>query len=260
MPINIIDVDEFTDPITAPAGADPANAASVVDPIQKLANRTRHLLNRALSGYALSRVVVYEASGIWTKPDGVRAVRVIVVGGGGGGGGGPVSPAVSAGGGGGGGATAIKWIDAPLASETVIVGAGGAGGVNYVNGANGGASSFGAHVSAGGGGGGPRGEDGELIVSGGNGGTGATGDINIRGSDGGPGLVLGSDVRQQVGGYGGASYLAGAALHMPISNAGNDGKKYGGGGAGGRRYIGQGAPPAWGGNGADGVVIVEEYI
>lgn len=53
MPINIIDVDEFTDPITAPAGADPANAASVVDPIQKLANRTRYLKNEhdRVAGY-----------------------------------------------------------------------------------------------------------------------------------------------------------------------------------------------------------------
>lgn len=46
MPIDITDVDIFTDPITAPAGADAANAASIVDPVQKLSNRTRHLYNR----------------------------------------------------------------------------------------------------------------------------------------------------------------------------------------------------------------------
>lgn len=45
MPINITDVDTFTDPITAPAGADPASAASIVDVVQKLANRTRWLKN-----------------------------------------------------------------------------------------------------------------------------------------------------------------------------------------------------------------------
>lgn len=43
MPVNIVDVDAFTSPVTAPAGADVANAASVVDPVQKLANRTRNL-------------------------------------------------------------------------------------------------------------------------------------------------------------------------------------------------------------------------
>ena len=62
MPINIIDVDEFTDPITAPAGADPANAASVVDPIQKLANRTRHIKNR------LDLLDVQVDNGEWIYP------------------------------------------------------------------------------------------------------------------------------------------------------------------------------------------------
>jgi hypothetical protein len=46
MPVNIIDVSTFTDPVTAPAGGDVRNAASVVDPVQKLANRTRWLKNR----------------------------------------------------------------------------------------------------------------------------------------------------------------------------------------------------------------------
>lgn len=50
MPVNITDVPIFTDPITAPAGADVADAASVVSPIQKLANRTRYLFNR-IDGY-----------------------------------------------------------------------------------------------------------------------------------------------------------------------------------------------------------------
>lgn len=45
MPVNITDVDAFTDPITSPAGADPANAASVLQIAQKLANRTRYLYN-----------------------------------------------------------------------------------------------------------------------------------------------------------------------------------------------------------------------
>jgi hypothetical protein len=50
MPVDITDVSIFTDPITAPAGADTADAASVVAPVQKLSNRTRYLLNR-IDGY-----------------------------------------------------------------------------------------------------------------------------------------------------------------------------------------------------------------
>jgi hypothetical protein len=45
MPTTITDVNAFTDPITAPAGSDARVAASVVDPVQKLANRTRWLAN-----------------------------------------------------------------------------------------------------------------------------------------------------------------------------------------------------------------------
>lgn len=67
MPVNITDVDEFTDPITAPAGADAANAASVVAPVQKLANRTRHTKNRvdvlASRFHTSGAVVVRDADG-----------------------------------------------------------------------------------------------------------------------------------------------------------------------------------------------------
>lgn len=69
MPVNITDVDAFTDPITAPAGADAANAASVVDVAQKLANRTRYLAN-----------LIGEASGSaeWAYPS--PRARTILVG------------------------------------------------------------------------------------------------------------------------------------------------------------------------------------
>lgn len=44
MPINITDVDAFTDPATRPAGSDVRNSASVQGPFQALANRTRWLV------------------------------------------------------------------------------------------------------------------------------------------------------------------------------------------------------------------------
>lgn len=46
MATNITDVDEFTDPVTAPADGDAANAATFLAGLQKLSNRTRFLLNK----------------------------------------------------------------------------------------------------------------------------------------------------------------------------------------------------------------------
>ena len=46
MPSNLTDVDEFTDPATAPADGDAGNAATFAPPHQKAANRTRNLVNR----------------------------------------------------------------------------------------------------------------------------------------------------------------------------------------------------------------------
>lgn len=51
MPQDITDVDEFTDPVQAPADGDALNAASIVPTaIQRLANRTRNLANRTGGG------------------------------------------------------------------------------------------------------------------------------------------------------------------------------------------------------------------
>lgn len=46
MTVNITDVDAFTDPVVAPDDTDPATGASVQQPVQALANRTRNLKNR----------------------------------------------------------------------------------------------------------------------------------------------------------------------------------------------------------------------
>jgi hypothetical protein len=46
MPVNITDVDTFTDPIVAPADSDPADRTYVLTIAQGLANRTRSLVNR----------------------------------------------------------------------------------------------------------------------------------------------------------------------------------------------------------------------
>lgn len=46
MPTNLTDSAAFTSPVVAPVDADPADAASVVTPLQALANRTRYLVER----------------------------------------------------------------------------------------------------------------------------------------------------------------------------------------------------------------------
>lgn len=57
MPVNITDVDTFTDPVVAPAGSDPADRTYVVTVAQGLANRTRHLKNRLDGGDTVDVIV-----------------------------------------------------------------------------------------------------------------------------------------------------------------------------------------------------------
>jgi len=108
--------------------------------------------------------LVYTGAAIYTKPVGLKRIRVTVVGGGGGKG--TYGPFSSNGGGGGG--TSIKTIEAAAlgATESIQVGSGGTAGNS------GGTSSFGAHCSATGG----------SSTSGQ--GNGYNGDINIMGISG----------------------------------------------------------------------------
>jgi len=70
MPQNIVDVDTFTDPVSAPADGDALNAASInTTAVQALANRTRNLANR--TGGA-------SGTGEWTYEDAPRTREVII--------------------------------------------------------------------------------------------------------------------------------------------------------------------------------------
>lgn len=62
MPTDITDVDAFTAPVVAPASGDARTAASVVQGLQPLANRTRAAIN-ALIGHMLWSGGAYTASG-----------------------------------------------------------------------------------------------------------------------------------------------------------------------------------------------------
>jgi len=172
-------------------------------------------------------MVAFTAPGTWTKPAGLKAVKVTVVGAGAIGG----SAGPSYGSGGGAGGAAIRWISASDIPGPVAV----------TRGAQpGGTSSFGAFASATGGSAGASG------TIGGAGGIGSGGTINIGGGDG--GAAMAPAISAQVGG----SSIFGAGGSGGLQGtAGRPGKNYGGGGGGGT--------PGGRGNGADGVVIVEEF-
>jgi hypothetical protein len=170
----------------------------------------------------------FTAPGTWTKPASVKFVKVTVVGGGAPGVTNPGGPGIRYSSGGGGGGTGIKYIPGPSLPGPVAV----------TRGAVSSTSSFGAFVSATGGA-----NTGPLA-----GGTATGADIGIPGTAGGFG---GGEL-----GHGGPSSLGGGGAGNQSSGGG-----YGGGGAG---VITEGtgpspAPPAPGGAGSAGVVIVEVF-
>jgi hypothetical protein len=186
---------------------------------------------------------VFTSSGTWTKPDGIKTIRVIVTGAGGQGGT-CLNTNLS---GGAGAGTAIKVIDVSAVSSVSVTVAGNASGGSTDNyGGDGGTSSFGAYCSATGGQGARRLQTNNYVADGG---TGSGGDINLKG-----GGVAGVDGR----GMGGASYWGGGGhggSNYNYPHAG-DGAFGSGGGAG--YPTGAGAPGS-GGGGKHGIVVVEEY-
>ena len=215
------------------------------------ANRTLTLPDAdvTLSSPALPQnIVVFDASGTYTKPAGLKAAKVTVIGGGGGGGG--KNNVVSTAGGGAGGGTAISILLAASmgATETVTIGAGGAGGTTSgADGGNGGTSSFGSIVVATGGMGGPGSTK---YTTGNQGGIGTTGQLLIRGGRSGASSGATSWITScgaSILGATGSAGSAGASAAPPNSGGG-------------------GGPGAWsptiaaaGAAGGSGVVIVEEY-
>jgi len=202
-------------------------------------------------GGGLQSVQVFTASGTWTKPAGITKVKVTVVGGGGGGGTANITSRI--GGSGAAGGTAIEFIDvSSTSSETVTIGAGGTGGSSGGNaGVTGGTSSFGAFCSATGGTGGKACTGPNSAAS--TGGTGVGGDVNISGGDGHV-MNNASATNTYDGGQGGASFFGGGgASGIDAATAGLDASAYGAGGGAGASNSGVG------GDGASGIVIVEEY-
>lgn len=203
---------------------------------------------------------VFTASGTYTKPAGLKRVKVTVVGGGGGAGnivGSPVDTAWA----GAGGGCAIKLIEASVlgATETVTVGAGGAGGTGSANssGAAGGTSSFGAHCTATGGGGGLSSSS-NPGAAGPSPGAGSGGDVNLYG--GAPSYPYWSaEGVANIPSCSGGSYLGdGVSPRAPFAG-GAHGANATTPGVGGGTPCESGSTDYNGGNGAAGIVIVEEF-
>lgn len=184
----------------------------------------------------------YVSPATWTKPAGLKQVKVTVVGAGGNGG---ASPSGHSGAGGSGGA-AISWIPAPSIPGPVGVTAGA------------GTNSFGAFCSATAGG---AGGNGTALggIPGGTGGAGSGGTINIGGNRGGWAVSAAAPFLPQTGtgapsimGTGGAGQAGPGAAVL----AGTPGSGYGSGGSGVSRSPATIPPVA---TGAPGIVIVEEF-
>lgn len=208
-------------------------------------------------------VTVKTSGTTYTPPPGVRALKFIATGAGGGGGGvdgqGAGTTALSTGGGGGG--TTIKFTRSIESSYTIAIGAGGTGGAagnnNGTAGGNTTVTSTSVNLTAGGGGLGT----GMLGVSttantiGGTGGTASGGDLNISGGE--------SDNSAIVLGDPGNVSHAGGTIWSPgvrgrVGALGLAGFNYGtGGGAAGTTDV---ATDYAGGDGADGVIVIEEYF
>jgi hypothetical protein len=209
------------------------------------------------AGFRFAGTRYFTSSGTFVKADplgtgdiGLRAIRVTCWGGGGSGGGIPSGTGVA--GGGGGGSAGRRFItDIALLSASVNVAVGAAGSGGTGNGSTGGDSTFDSTVvvGKGGTGGTSSGVAGERTA-------GSVGDIVFPGGAGGAGGVLGSPAGG--GGNGALGIGAGARPDRNnITSSGNPGFGFASGGSGAIRQT-DGSEP--GGNGANGIVIVDCFV
>ena len=207
------------------------------------------------------QLVIFSASGSYSKPAGLKAAFIQQVGAGGGAGGaGSAGSGASAGGGGGGGEYRSGFFAASAlsASETVTIGAAGSGGsTSGTNGTAGGNTSFGALLVANGGAGGTGDTTRSTTVGrgevGGAGGVGGSGGIRtIVGQQGGTGSLFNTTALSGGGGDSGLGIGGGIQIN---GGAGNVGTGAGSGGSGGAEATATGRV---GGAGSAGLIVIRE--
>lgn len=221
---------------------DPQDDGQLLKAMQKIVGGGRYLGKK-----------VFTASGVYTPSILAKNIKIIMVGGGGGGGGcqATASNETYFGAGGGAGATVISYVN--LTGENnyqIVIGSGGGGGNGATNGFDGQASSFSNILSAPGGKGG--GKPTVSNTSGGSGGVAITGDIRITGGHGGDG----QSGQISVSGQGGASYFGGGGRAGAGGGVNGGAPGSGGGGAYDGGYSGV---VMKGGDGAPGIIIIEEF-
>lgn len=215
---------------------------------------------------SLHKYTVLTASDSSWEPDpATTAIRFTVVGAGGGGGGtnGAGAGSAASGDGGGGGATVIKFDDVVYDSYNITVGIGGSGGASGTNDGSPGttsqvtpnaASTWVASAGGGAGGAGRAGGSNQAFIGNGVGGVGSGGDLNLPGTkstspwviSGRPAITQSGCAAMLSGGVTSVRDAAGATATTP------------GAGGGSSHSINIGTNYA-GGDGANGVVIIEEY-
>jgi len=211
-----------------------------------------------------TQVFTTAGAATWTKPAGCRRVKVTLTGGGGQGGGANRDVTNgSVGAGGGAGATLIKYLDVTsIATSTLTIGAGGVGGTG--SGSNGTSSvwSDGTNTltaTVGNGGGNAISASNYATANAGNSSTCTGGDINVPGAAGHRGWMDPVEA-MFFSGQGGASFWGGGGENVAAGtgeSAGQNGVAYGSGGSG-AAAASTGIDKA-GGNGGDGIIVVEEF-
>lgn len=223
-------------------------------------------ITQSYSSGALLAVRTFYASTPYIKTPGTRKTRwrAIGAGGGGGGAGATGSGQFSAGGGGIAGSYAeTPLIDPPADNTPITVGSKGKGGAAGANaGTSGGTTTVGGVISSPGGGGGLGGSASpysNIVAQIGNPANTPTGNILVYARGAPAASVTGFSTGLIKGGDGGASFfgIGGAGGQSVTSSSPSPALNYGS--AGGGAALGQNGSAVAGADGADGLVIVEEY-
>lgn len=200
-----------------------------------------------------TRTVLTASDAAWVPTPGSHSFKLTITGGGGAGGGGTTGTGSQNSVGGGGGGTSMAMLFEPFAaSYAIVVGAGGVGDTGF--GPDGEASSFDVTIIGGGGVGGSNIVGNGDLLPGASGGGASGGDQDCPGGDSSVANATGSN-RYQFS-QSGASIWGGGLASSISGQDGEDGVSHGvGGGA-----IGSGTGNTDGGNGAAGVVVIEEHF